>query len=960
VSRKKTRKWVEAKVQNYDGDDWGADEYQEEEESDNEPPAPPHINPSLRTFSGTDLLHSRHNTPSPASSLSALPSLRPPVQQQQQQQQQQPAVVPPASQPPHAGVASPVVSDLSFRSTSESIANDHVVSPQSVTAFQGRGGDSNLSLAGIAQLPSQIQQHGPSGYNASRSSSFEQAAKPTSTPPVAGDRFMSPLQNSGPLPPSVDQPPPVIYSPDNYSRLQDDEGHATLALTPVISTTSAENDQFTSIPNSLTRQDTRDTWERDDDSSSHVDQLGSQGIHPDIETQAGIDRGRMSVSPKLPDLSRMSAFGADLFSSSSSNNLSKAPPISENQVNRGEEPATSPAAFPTAIDYNQGIPPANQSTWQQPPVVPAEDEDHSEAPGGAPLSQSANLFPGRNIPAIPPLRTPSPHEPRVTVPLFGAQGPKISPTEPLQPGRAEPLPEFENPQSFQRVQTYGTAESSPMKDSPLKENDVLSDEIMRTLSPSGATAAEVKLSDGPQLHPAGDRSAVRESSYTLMDYDSYWADTAADSTPGQKDASVPPHANLQSTPAAAETIPAYSTQPDLNLSTNTTSPGADTIPFGTIFSPQQLSQEQRQQEEEEEEEERKDGQQPRSSLRRRFSWEDEQRTPTAQAQTPTPLQNQPIDDGSSAPAVHLTGPSGQPFEPSVTNLSNESRSHSPVSQLSQAPPSGSGLGALALQTSIPSSGLPGHDSSLPEPPSPVSVSVISDKPSTTAREQARLSIADEKLFADQGSVSLVTGTPPPPAESHPAVSSPTSAASVTAPQAHTPTTLPQAKAMNFRDIMALSTPSERIEKYSEARQILAARDSGLETWLVHLLTEHPELSASISAPAGQVASQLANNAALPAGSQSSSQQPYYQHYLNASSPSTPVSQSGGGGVSGGGRSRLGGLSMPSQMSGSAFGHSGNQIGSKSKEFMHSAGKMGKGLLSKGKSKLRGSGDKVFH
>jgi hypothetical protein len=48
------------------------------------------------------------------------------------------------------------------------------------------------------------------------------------------------------------------------------------------------------------------------------------------------------------------------------------------------------------------------------------------------------------------------------------------------------------------------------------------------------------------------------------------------------------------------------------------------------------------------------------------------------------------------------------------------------------------------------------------------------------------------------------------------------------------------------------------------------------------------------------------------------------------------------------------------MSGSAFGHSGNQIGTKSKEFMHSAGKMGKGLLSKGKSKLRGSGDKVFH
>jgi hypothetical protein len=244
----------------------------------------------------------------------------------------------------------------------------------------------------------------------------------------------------------------------------------------------------------------------------------------------------------------------------------------------------------------------------------------------------------------------------------------------------------------------------------------------------------------------------------------------------------------------------------------------------------------------------------------------------------------------------------------------------------------------------------------------VSVSVISDKPSTTAREQARMSIADDKLLADLGSVSLVTASPPPASDSHPAVSSPTSAASVPAPQAPAPNANPlaQAKAMNFRDIMALSTPSERIAKYNEAREALAARDSGLESWLVYLTTEHPELSASISAPGGQMTPRSSNNASLPAGVQPSSQQPYYQQYLNASSPSTSVPQSGGGGGSGGGRSRLGGLSMPSQMSGSAFGNSGNQICTKSKEFMHSAGKMGKGLLSKGKSKLRGSGDKVFH
>ncbi|OPB38728.1 SWI-SNF chromatin-remodeling complex protein [Trichoderma guizhouense] len=937
VSRKKTRKWVEAKVQSYDGDDWGADEY--DEESDHEPPPPPPINPSLRTFSGTDLLHSRHNTPSPASSLSALPSLR---TQAQQQQQQSPAV-PPANQPPRIGVTSPVVSDVSTRSASESFASGHVVSPQPVTAFQGREGDGNLSLAGIAQLPSQIQQQqqAPGGYDVSRSPSFDQAMKPTSTPPVVVDRSVSP-QISAPAPalPPAEQPPPIIYSPDNYSRLQDDVDRETLAGAPAIPPSSGA-DQFTvSAPKPLSSEDRRDTWERDDD-SSHSDHPESQGIRPDFESQAGIDRGRMSVSPKLPDLARMSAFGTDLFATSSSNNnLSKQTPISEDQADRGE-PATIPAATTT------------ESRWQ-PPVVPAEDEDHSEAPGGAPLSQPNNLFPGRNMPIIPPLRTPSP-QPLAAAP-FDPQGTKITPTEPLQPYRGEPLPEFEA-QSFQRVQTYGTDNSSPMKDSPLKENDVLSDEIMRTLSPSGATPADVKLSDGPQLHPPEDRSGVRESSYTLMDYDSYWADTAEDSGPGHENVPVPSTENLQSIPAATEPLPAPSTQSGLKSPVDTTSPSPPaTITFDSMFSPQQPQQQPQ------EEQQRQDQQQRQPSLRRRFSWEaeEEQRTPTTLAQTP--IQAQPTTDDSAAPAVHLTGPSGQPFEPSVTNFSTtESRSHSPVSQLSQAPTTaaGSGLGALAIQTSNPSGSLPGHDSSLPEPPSPVSISVISDNPSTTAREQARMSIADEKLFADQGSVNLVTGSPPPASDSHPAVSSPTSAASVPAPQTPAPNLNPlaQAKAMNFRDIMALSTPTERIAKYTEAREALAARDSGLESWLLYLTTEHPELSASISAPGGQMTPRSSNNASLPVGSQPSSQQPYYQQYLNASSPSTSGPQSGGGG-SGGGRSRLGGLSMPSQMSGSAFGHSGNQIGTKSKEFMHSAGKMGKGLLSKGKSKLRGSGDKV--
>ncbi|KAI1014347.1 hypothetical protein LB503_012963 [Fusarium chuoi] len=38
VNRTKTRKWVQAPTQNYDGDDWGADEFE-----DDEPPPPPPV-----------------------------------------------------------------------------------------------------------------------------------------------------------------------------------------------------------------------------------------------------------------------------------------------------------------------------------------------------------------------------------------------------------------------------------------------------------------------------------------------------------------------------------------------------------------------------------------------------------------------------------------------------------------------------------------------------------------------------------------------------------------------------------------------------------------------------------------------------------------------------------------------------------------------------------------------------
>jgi serine/arginine repetitive matrix protein 2 len=152
--------------------------------------------------------------------------------------------------------------------------------------------------------------------------------------------------------------------------------------------------------------------------------------------------------------------------------------------------------------------------------------------------------------------------------------------------------------------------------------------------------------------------------------------------------------------------------------------------------------------------------------------------------------------------------------------------------------------------------------------------------------------------------------------------------------------------------------------YDETRAAFASMDSGLEDWMTKLKAQHPEhadQTASFYGASGQPQGPGSSAGATGAGAQTSSQQqqqqqpqpqPYYQQYLNATSPvmNAPPPQ----------RNRIG--SLPAQLQGatSTFGSSSNQIGNKGKEFMQSAGKMGKGLFNKGKSKLRGTGDKVFH
>ena len=159
----------------------------------------------------------------------------------------------------------------------------------------------------------------------------------------------------------------------------------------------------------------------------------------------------------------------------------------------------------------------------------------------------------------------------------------------------------------------------------------------------------------------------------------------------------------------------------------------------------------------------------------------------------------------------------------------------------------------------------------------------------------------------------------------------------------------------FKEILSLPTPQQRITAYNEGRQQFATMESGLANWL-QVTSTQPHIqnpTAPADARAGAQSSQRPKSGNILAPQP----QPYYQQYLNASTPTSstppPARYSGGTPTTG------------SQGFGSTSGKTTQQMQAKSKELLHTAGifggrasKAGKGLLAKGKSRFMGSGDKV--
>ncbi|KAG6312693.1 hypothetical protein E4U44_003134 [Claviceps purpurea] len=761
INRTKTKKWVEAKVQNYDGDDWGADEYDDEEDEEPElAPAPATTGPAVRTTGTRD---------------SSLPSLR---------------------------ARKPIASEYNLRPARESA----VIGPDDAEAI----------------------------------------AQPSN---VAGQTEESSHLSA----------PAAVFTPGHVK--SDSMG----------SIGKDDNFNATSIINSTEYNDSDDGHQR-----------------------------LLSASPKLPDVPRMSAFGSNLFPLSRES-LSARKSVGETFGGVSSPSATTKHDVVPSSSDNDTILTAGQTLASEPFEEDKEDSRvrssaNQEAPATEIISPVPSRFnspidverPGLESPTadpalkamatlskdkdsawhadvIAPLRTPSPRAPLRPIPPADAPEAETTPSKKDSSATKIGLDSGLHfvPGSVQRQATFNTETSSPVKD-----NDFLSDEILKSLSLSASPAeTHDDQSTSKDSHLPGHTGANDSNDTSQGDDDSWEEDSEKDAKSSKALANIDPIPEL----------------PGLTAESPKKQSAQSLVP-------------------------------PQSSLRARFSWEAEERAAQLQPRTSS------LPFNAASAAVQAGRGVGE-----TASLAEETLR--PIG-LSPQVSNGSSQPAIRQQPAFEASSL--VSSALENEPAAVSEANDSTAPEENALDQRDLTAVSPMPLSDNDS------TPgdqlrPSSAHSTPSIQQ------------------PQAQAMGFRDIMKLGSSGERIAKYNESREIATLTESGLENWLVHISAEYPDMT--LDGPF-QNASGFApgSGAAAQAGLGSpASQQPQHQQVLNAgtaNSASSPTS-----------RGRLASLGMPSPASGSTFGHSGNQIGTKSKELMHSAGKMGKGLLSKGRSKLRGTGDK---
>lgn len=725
---------------------------------------------------------------------------------------------------------------------------------------------------------------------------------------------------------------------------------------------------------------TRDTETIPDPENS----LSSQPQPPSLQHPQPSDgsepKKRLSTSPKLPDLSRISGFGSDFFSGAAGfmGGSPKQPAAPANAI--PAQPAAAGVTHAAEMGHapeekehhtaeryvTQQIPEPSQPKPLRPSIPGGWVTETGSTPGetmATPLYGFGSNKEGdmarvgehpEDVSLRPaPLRTPTPRD-RSPKKLDEDRGSKTntpsplvqdtahiggdgSPTPgkedgdheaseatpvalaPLQPRKGSPPEDLGQP-TITRADTVSTGENM----SPLGESDVLRDEIMRSLSPVRSSNPRL---DAP---PGGDEA--RESTYLSDVYGDYWTPEGPKAGQhGEEDASGPkPLSAVKEEFGSASATPP---PPAHEWTQETTSSSGDRSAIPAVES-----------------------EPVKPSINRdRFSWEaaSEQNTPAPPSPQKHALPDLPKDATGAPPAgSELASPVDSGQQSPLLTLPVLSLGHNDGA----TPNEESASRVVSAVSTYP----PGQDVDPPSPASHVGA------PSAANRGSMLFSPTDEKMLALQSPTSPTSpnddietiqhlhvdsfplyGEEPAPTNI-PLPGSPTSP--TTKATDDKPPSSQQQHIMNLKQIMALPTSPERVYKMLETRAEFASIPSGLAQWLGQLLAEPEHANAGPGfkyPPAGDDLPLFA------------SQKYYRKHSIGAED------KEGAGGGGGGGRQSTG-LSLGGSGAGvgsvripgasAAQAQLGNlmhgQAGVKSKELFQSAGKMGKGLLSKGKSKLR--------
>jgi hypothetical protein len=477
------------------------------------------------------------------------------------------------------------------------------------------------------------------------------------------------------------------------------------------------------------------------------------------------------------------------------------------------------------------------------------------------------------------------------------------------------------------------------------ENDKLRKEIVKSLS--RPTTADQHRGSMLGLDNGASGNQGRESTYLPTEYDNYWATTGEDEESGPAVAGAEPK---HGEPHQSETVSPVVTE-------RSAAPEIDS-PVVPPLSPRRPEASEEYQ---------------RPSLPPRFSWEEgSEDVSVGPQEEPTTAVGSDHDQHSAAnePANAIEATSLTQPIPSTGEVDH--RHPSPVS-------SGRGLegpDSRVEQKTLFDDHHVGRDAALLAGGAALVGAVAAHSPKPPTHEH-RLSLAEEK---DPQSSSYHV-SPTPPEDEHPANSPTLYLSPFTSQFSHDPSVVSAvgshvkapmspsgSKLFAFKDIVTIQSPQQRIQTFDETRHRWANMDSGLNDWMAKLQAQYPEhanasgswTGSRMGVPSGSARSKFAKT---PGGGAPPLQEPYYRQYLNASptTPSTPTRPGPSPGA-------------PSLQPGSqqSFSPTGNklttqQVQAKGKEFLHSAGifggkagKAGKGLLAKGKNKLRGAGggDKV--